>query len=69
LERLAEGQTLEEAAPECRNPDRIADPSTVLRWAWRRIESLRFVLWPAPTLLAWDFRAVARILMVEPAPP
>ena len=69
LGRLAEGHTLEEAAPECRDPDRIADSSTVLRWAWRRIESLRFALWRAPTLLAWDFRAAARILFVEPAPP
>jgi hypothetical protein len=66
---LAEGHTLEEAAPECRDPDRIADSSTVLRWAWRRIESLRFALWRAPTLLAWDFLAVSRILFVEPAPP
>ena len=69
LGRLAEGHTLEEAAPECRDPDRIADSSTVLRWAWRRIESLRFALWRAPTLLAWDFLAVSRILFVEPAPP
>jgi hypothetical protein len=66
---LAEGETLEEAAPECRDPDRIADPSTVLRWAWRRIGSLRFALRRAPTIIAWDFRAVARILFVEPAPP
>jgi hypothetical protein len=69
LARLAEGQTLEESAPECRDPNRIADSSTVLRWAWRRIDSLRLYLWHAPTLLAWDFQAVARILIVEPAPP
>jgi hypothetical protein len=67
--RLAEGQTLEESAPECRDPDRIADPSTVRRWAWRRIQSLRFIFRHAPTLLAWDFFAAARILMVELPPP
>jgi hypothetical protein len=69
MARLAEGRTLEEAAPECHHPDRIADPSTILRWAWRRIQSLRFTFQRAPTILAWDFFAAARILMVEPSPP
>jgi hypothetical protein len=69
MARLAEGQTLEQAAPECRDPDRIADPSTVLRWAWRRIQSLRFAFRRTPTILAWDFFAVSRMLSVEASPP
>src|SRR6266700_3555480 len=38
--RFAGGKTLEQAAPDCRDPNRIADPSTIRRWAWRRIASL-----------------------------
>ena len=67
LDRLAAGETLEQAAPDCRDPDRIADPSTLRRWFWRRMESLRFLL--SPTLLAWDWRAAARMLIVERVPP
>jgi hypothetical protein len=63
LGRLAEGETREASAPVCRNPDRIADPSTVRRWFWRRMASLRFFF--SPTILAWDFFAAARILTVE----
>jgi Domain of unknown function (DUF6431) len=67
LGRLADGETLEGSAPGCRDPDRIADPSTVRRWFWRRMESMRFFF--APTILAWDWRAAARILIVERIPP
>jgi hypothetical protein len=63
LGRLAEGRTLEESAPVCLDPDRIADPSTVRRWFWRRRASLRFFF--SPTILAWDFCAAARILTME----
>ena len=49
LGRLAEGETLEASAPVCRDPDRIADPSTVRRWFWRRIAGLRFFF--SPTIL------------------
>lgn len=66
LNRVADGASLEQAAPECRDPDRIATASTVARWCWRRIESLRFLL--SPTLFAWDWRAAARMLIVEAAP-
>ena len=76
LTRIAGGRTLEQAAPDCLDPDRIADPSTIRRWAWRRIESLLVcaaagwtALFCAPTILAWDFRAAARILIVEHASP
>jgi hypothetical protein len=67
LDRLVNGQTLEQAAPDCRDPDRVANPSTIRRWFWRRIESLRFFF--SPTILAWDWRAAARILIVERIPP
>jgi hypothetical protein len=74
--RLAAGNGFEQAAPDCLDPEREADPSTIRRWAWRRIESLwicaasRYAdLFCAPTLLAWDFRTAARILVVEPSPP
>jgi hypothetical protein len=68
LERLGQGVSAEQAAPHCRDPDRIADPSTIRRWFWRRLESLRFLTW-APTLFAWDWRAASRILIAEPISP
>jgi hypothetical protein len=68
LQRLGEGVPAEQAAPHCRDPDRIADGSTIRRWFWRRVESLRFLRW-APTLLAWDWRAASRILIAEPISP
>jgi hypothetical protein len=67
LGRLADGETLEGSAPDCRDPNRIADPSTIRRWFWRHLESLRF--FASPTILAWDWRATARILIVERVPP
>jgi hypothetical protein len=76
MARLADGRTPEQAAPDCLDPDRIADPSTIRLWAWRRIESLLVcaaagwtALFCAPTILAWDFRAAARILIREHASP
>lgn len=68
LEQLGQGMPVEQAAPHCRDPDRLADSSTVRRWFWRRIESLRFLAW-APTLFAWDWRAAGRILIAEPISP
>lgn len=68
LERLGEGVPAEQAAPHCRDPDRIADASTIRRWFWRRVESLRFLTW-SPTLFAWDWRAAGRILIAEPISP
>jgi len=54
--------------PICCDPDRIADAATIRRWFWRRIQSPRFLNW-MPTLFAWDWRAVARILIAEPISP
>jgi len=68
LDRLAGGCPLEQAAPDCLDPDRIADAATIRRWFWRRIQSPRFLNW-MPTLFAWDWRAALRNLAVEPCPP
>ena len=68
LDRLGQGYSAEQAAPDCRDSNRIADPSTIRRWFWRRIESLRFLAW-TPTLLAWDWRAASRILIAEASSP
>lgn len=68
MQRLADGVPIEQAAADCLDPDRIADPSTLRRWCWRRIESLVFLLNRAPTILAWDWRAASRILIPEPNP-
>ena len=72
--RLADGQSAEQAAPDCVDAHRVADASTIRRWAWRRLRSLPFWLaarqfFRAPTILAWDFQAAAGILMMEPSPP
>ena len=75
MRHLAEGLAIEQAAPQCRDPDRVADPATLRRWAWRRIESLRlwmaapWTLFRLPTLVAWDWRAALCNLAVEPFPP
>jgi len=56
----------------CRDPDRIADPSTIRPPLRRRIESIERLLphtAEAVTLLAWDWRAASRILIAEPFSP
>ena len=69
MQRLADGVPVDRAAPDCLDPDRIAAPSTLRRWFWRRMESLVFLIYRAPTLLVWDWRAASRILISEPNPP
>ena len=75
ITQLALGRSLEQAAPECRDADRVADAATIRRWAQRRWESVCvWVQWAwrwwrgPPTLLAWDWRAAARMLIPEPNP-
>jgi hypothetical protein len=68
LQQVCQGWAAEQASPDCRDPDRIADASTIRRWLWRRIQSLRFLNW-TPTLFAWDWRATRRILIAEPISP
>jgi hypothetical protein len=76
--RLAAGDAADQAVPHCRDPSRLPDPSTVRQWAQRRLVSVccwvkvaalgaRF-LW-APTILAWDWVAVGRMLPIEARSP
>ena len=77
-ELVAVGESAEQAAPHCKDPARLPDPSTVRRWAQRRL----FTLWcwltagaigmhflRTPTILAWDLGAVCRILPMEARSP
>jgi len=71
----------EQSAPTVKNPDQTPDPSTLRRWAARRLVSLWCLLhaglWKAlgwsflntPTILAWDFSAGCRILRLEASTP
>jgi len=78
-ENIAAGACVEQAAPYCKDPSRSPDPSTLRRWAHRRLLSVccwlkagviigEHLLW-APTIVAWDFRAVCRILLIEARSP
>jgi hypothetical protein len=74
-------ETWEQAAPLCKDPTRLPDPSTLRRWAWRRMISLwseakacfsglnvgKFLR--APTILAWDWPAASRSLLLETNSP
>jgi hypothetical protein len=77
-ERVVAGDTAEQAAPQCKAPAHLPDPSTVGRWAQRRLVSLwcwikigvigRHFL-QTPTILAWDLSALCRILRIEASSP
>jgi hypothetical protein len=77
-ERIAAGDSVEQAPPHCKDPSRSPDPSTLRRWAYRRLFSIWF--WvragihgeqflQAPTILVWDLGAFCRILPVEARSP
>jgi len=77
-EHMAAGDSAEQAAPHCKDPTRLPDPSTVRRWAQRRLVSLwcwikvgvrnqHFLR--TPTILAWDLGTLCRILPVEARSP
>jgi len=71
----------EQSTPSVRDPHRLPDSSTLRRWVVRRLISLWSVLYDglwrtlgwgflhAPTILAWDFPAVFRILRLEASTP
>ena len=71
----------EQAAPHCKDPTRLPDPSTLRRWAWRRLVSLWYgakawmwglAVWKflqPPTILAWDWAAAGRILLLKANSP
>ena len=77
-ERIAAGEAVEQVAPHCKDPARLPDPSTLRRWAHRRLLSVCFWLRArvpgmhflrTPTILAWDVGAVCRILRIEGSSP
>lgn len=77
LSRVEQGVRLEAATPLVRDPDRMADAATLRRWCRRRIESVVLCAawlrqWPwrirPPTILAWDWQAAARMLLMEASP-
>jgi Domain of unknown function (DUF6431) len=76
-ERICAGIAVEQAAPDCRDSTRSPDPTTVRRWAQRRLLSVwcwfrtltdQDFLRP-PTIFAWDLAAVCRILLIEARSP
>jgi hypothetical protein len=77
-ERIGAGDSAEQAVPDCQDPSRSPDPSTVRRWAQRRLLSVwcwvnagapgaHFLR--TPTILAWDLSALCRILPLEARSP
>jgi hypothetical protein len=80
-EAICAGSDWDQAAPHCKDPTRSPDPTTLRRWAWRRLlslgQSLKVWLWTldwhdflqAPTILAWDWMAAGHILLVEARDP
>jgi hypothetical protein len=77
-DRIAAGDSAEQATPHCKSPARLPDPSTVRRWTQRRV----FSLWcwakiaaagkyffAAPTILAWDLSATYPMLRLEAKSP
>jgi Domain of unknown function (DUF6431) len=77
-EHIAAGDSVEQAAPHCKDPSRSPDPSTLRRWAQRRLLSV--CCWvkagaigayflQAPTIVAWDLSTLCRILSIEARSP
>jgi len=77
-ERIGSGESVEQAVPYCKDPNRLPDSSTVRRWAQQRL----LTLWcwikvgahggdflRTPTILAWDLGALCRILPIEARSP
>jgi hypothetical protein len=77
-ERIAGGDSAEQATPHCKDPARLPDPSTLRRWVQRRVLSLWCwakiaaagkYFFAAPTILAWDVSAFCRMLRLEAKSP
>jgi hypothetical protein len=77
-ESIAAGASVEQATPHCKDPSRLPDPSTLRRWARRRLLSVwswltagafGVHLFRAPTIVAWDLSALCRILPIEARSP
>jgi transposase len=76
--RIQAGESMEQAAPDCMDPDRSPDPCTLRRWAHRRLLSvwcwlktgpIAGGLLQTPTIIAWDLIAACRILPSEVSSP
>ena len=77
-ERIAAGDSAEQAAPHCKDSTRLPDPSTVRQWAQRRLLSVwcwikigvkDALVLQTPTIVAWDLSALCRILPIEARSP
>jgi hypothetical protein len=77
-ERICAGDSAEQAAPHCKDPTSLPDPSTVRRWARRRLLSVwcwvkagvrNEQFFQSPTILAWDLGALCNILPLEAKSP
>jgi len=77
-ERIGAGDSAEQAVPHCKDPGRLPDPSTLRRWAQRRLISVWYWVRACvqgehflrtPTILAWDLVAFCRILPIEARSP
>jgi hypothetical protein len=76
FEVARESGSWEQSVPGVKDPNRLPDPSTVGRWSWQLFlvaVLLTIKLWQGaglntprpPTILAWDWNAISRILPVE----
>jgi hypothetical protein len=63
-ERIAAGDTAEQAAPHCKDSRRLPDSSTVRRWAQRRLVSLW--CWVKAGVKDQHFLRAPTILIVDP---
>jgi hypothetical protein len=77
-ESIAAGVPVDQAAPHCKNPSRSPDSSSLRRWAQRWLLSVWSWLTAGahgeyflrtPTIAAWDFGALCRILPIEARSP
>jgi hypothetical protein len=76
-ERIAAGESAEQATLHCKDPARLPDPSTLRRWVQKRVFSLWFwariaateYLFAPPTILVWDLSACCHMLRLEAKSP
>ena len=73
-ERIAKGDSAEEAAPHCKDPARLPDASTVRRWVgrrlfslcgWAKLAAIARCFFAVPTIFAWDLGAGCRMVRLE----
>jgi Domain of unknown function (DUF6431) len=77
-ERIAAGESAEQATLHCKDPARLPDPSTLRRWvqrrvfslwSWARIAAAAEYFFAAPTILVWDLSAFCHMLRLEAKSP